>query len=72
LATPIDEDAFLHKGIHELLDIAENKGDYFGIDEVQFGLAESESMLEVNMKPLDEFKVERCTVALSRPESVSS
>jgi hypothetical protein len=51
---------------------AENKGDYFGINEVQLGLAESESMVEVDVKPLDEFKVERCTVALSRPESVSS
>jgi hypothetical protein len=72
LATPNDEDAFFHKGIHELLDIAETKGDYFGTDEVQLGLVKSESVLEVDFKLLDESKVERCTVALSQPESVSS
>jgi hypothetical protein len=68
LATPVDGDAFFHKGIHERLDIAEKKGDYFGIDDVQLGMAKSEPMLELDIKPLDEFKVE---MALSHPESVS-
>ena len=73
MATPVDEDAFTHKGIHELLDIAEGKSDYFGTGEVQLGMEKSESMLEVGIKPLDEFiKVEKCTVALSQPENVSS
>ena len=73
MATPTDEDAFFHKGIHERLEIAEKKGDYFDIDEVQLGMEKSKPpMLEVDIKPLDEFKVERSTVAPSRPESVSS
>ena len=56
-----------------MLDIAEKKSDYFGVDEVQLGMEKAETMLEVGIKPLDEFKVESCgTVALSVPESVSS
>lgn len=45
--------------IHELLDIAENKCDYLGTDGVQLSLAKSELMLKVDIKLLDEFKVER-------------
>ena len=71
LLTPIDEDEFFHKGIQELLDIAEKKSDYFGTDEVQLGVEKSESILEAGIKPLDEFRVERCTMALGRPENVS-
>ena len=71
MATPVDEDGFFYKGIHELLDIAEKKVDYFGTDEVQLDMEKSESMLDVGIKPFDEFKEERCTVALNQPESVS-
>jgi hypothetical protein len=55
-----------------MLDIAEKNGDYFGTDEVQLDMEKTESMLEVGIKPLDEFKVEKCAVVLSRPEYVSS
>jgi hypothetical protein len=67
LTTPVDEDAFLHQGIHERLEIAEKMGDYFG--EAQLGMMKS--VVEADIKTLDKFKAES-TVALSQPEMVSS
>ena len=49
LVTLIDEDVSFHKGIHELLYIAEKKDVYFGINEVQVSMPKSESMLEVDI-----------------------
>ncbi|KAF8817085.1 hypothetical protein BYT27DRAFT_7333009 [Phlegmacium glaucopus] len=69
LATPVDEDAFFHQGIHERLDIAEKIGSYFDTNEIQLGKVKS--VLEVDTKAADEFKVERCTVSLSQSESDS-
>ena len=59
ISTPIDEDAFFHKGIHALLDISEKKSDYFGTDEVQLGVEKSESILEagINGKPLYQARI---------------
>ena len=42
-------------------------GGYFGTDEVHLG-----TVKEADIKPLDKFAVERCMVALSQPEIVSS
>jgi hypothetical protein len=70
LTTPVDEDSFFHQGIHERLDTADKMGGYFGSDEVQLGMVKS--VIEVDIKALDEVKVETCTVTFSQSESVSS
>ena len=70
LTTPVDEDVLFHQGIHERLDVAEKVGGYFGTDEVQPAMVKL--VLEADVKAVDEFKVEKCAVALSQSESVSS
>jgi len=45
-------------------------GGYFGTDDIQLGAVQS--VLEVDITTLDELIVEKCTVALSQSESVSS
>ena len=75
MATPVDENAFFHKGIHELLDIAETKGDYFSADEVQLGgLAKSEvihELLDIAETKGDYFSTDEVQLGLAKSESES-